>query len=44
MGFIPDTNFVLHDLEQEVKEQILRHHSEKLAIAIFRLWQLQVQP
>ncbi|KAH1161833.1 hypothetical protein GYH30_000629 [Glycine max] len=33
MGFIPDTNFVLHDLEQEVKEQILRHHSEKLAIA-----------
>ncbi|ESW15249.1 hypothetical protein PHAVU_007G057100 [Phaseolus vulgaris] len=33
MGFIPDTNSVLHDLEQEVKEQILRHHSEKLAIA-----------
>ncbi|XP_020207742.1 pentatricopeptide repeat-containing protein At2g22070 [Cajanus cajan] len=33
MGFIPDTNSVMHDLEQEVKEQILRHHSEKLAIA-----------
>lgn len=33
MGFIPDTESVLHDLEEEVKEQILRHHSEKLAIA-----------
>lgn len=33
MGFIPDTESVLHDLEPEVKEQILRHHSEKLAIA-----------
>lgn len=33
MGFKPDTDSVLHDLEQEVKEQILRHHSEKLTIA-----------
>ncbi|XP_059624359.1 pentatricopeptide repeat-containing protein At2g22070 [Cornus florida] len=33
MGFIPNTEAVLHDLEEEVKEQILRHHSEKLAIA-----------
>ncbi|KAF7837293.1 pentatricopeptide repeat-containing protein [Senna tora] len=33
MGFTPDTDSVLQDLEQEVKEQILRHHSEKLAIA-----------
>ncbi|WJX20985.1 Pentatricopeptide repeat-containing protein [Trifolium repens] len=33
MGFTPDTDCVLHDLEQEVKEKILRHHSEKLAIA-----------
>lgn len=33
MGFTPDTDSVLHDLELEVKEQILRHHSEKLAIA-----------
>lgn len=33
MGFIPDTQSVLHDLEDEVKEQILRYHSEKLAIA-----------
>ena len=33
MGFIPDTGSVLHDLDEEVKEQILKHHSEKLAIA-----------
>ncbi|CAK9166967.1 unnamed protein product [Ilex paraguariensis] len=33
MGFIPDAEAVLHDLDQEVKELILRHHSEKLAIA-----------
>ncbi|KAK2975232.1 hypothetical protein RJ640_009009 [Escallonia rubra] len=33
MGFIPETEAVLHDLDEEVKEQILRHHSEKLAIA-----------
>ncbi|XP_044478318.1 pentatricopeptide repeat-containing protein At2g22070-like [Mangifera indica] len=33
MGFVPDTESVLHDLEEELKEQILRHHSEKLAIA-----------
>ncbi|CAL5346425.1 unnamed protein product [Camellia sinensis] len=33
LGFIPNTDAVLHDLDEEVKEQILRHHSEKLAIA-----------
>ncbi|KAK9705735.1 hypothetical protein RND81_07G078200 [Saponaria officinalis] len=33
MGFVPDTDSVLHDLDEEVKEHILRHHSEKLAIA-----------
>ncbi|KAK9148455.1 hypothetical protein Scep_007212 [Stephania cephalantha] len=32
-GFVPDTDVVLHDLDVEVKEQILSHHSEKLAIA-----------
>eukprot|EP01018_Ginkgo_biloba_P007200 Gb_03578 [translate_table: standard] len=32
-GYVPDTNFVLHDMEQEQKEWSLRHHSEKLAIA-----------
>ncbi|KAK8673772.1 hypothetical protein V6N13_112085 [Hibiscus sabdariffa] len=33
MGFVPDTESVLHDLEEEVKEQMLRHHCEKLVIA-----------
>jgi pentatricopeptide repeat protein len=33
LGYIPDTNFVLHDVEMEQKEHILFYHSEKLAIA-----------
>eukprot|EP01018_Ginkgo_biloba_P018757 Gb_28582 [translate_table: standard] len=32
-GYCPNTNFVLHDVEEEVKESILCSHSEKLAIA-----------
>eukprot|EP01018_Ginkgo_biloba_P035644 Gb_29805 [translate_table: standard] len=32
-GYIPNTNLVLHDLEQEQKGQSLSYHSEKLAIA-----------
>ncbi|KHN28947.1 Pentatricopeptide repeat-containing protein [Glycine soja] len=32
-GYVPDTSSVLHDMDNEEKEQILRHHSEKLAIA-----------
>eukprot|EP01018_Ginkgo_biloba_P013190 Gb_32456 [translate_table: standard] len=32
-GYVPDTRFVLHDLEEEQKEHVLNHHSEKLAIA-----------
>ncbi|XP_062167604.1 pentatricopeptide repeat-containing protein At2g33760-like [Alnus glutinosa] len=32
-GYVPDTNFVLHDVEEEVKRGILYTHSEKLAIA-----------
>lgn len=31
-GYVPDTNFVLQDLEGEQSEYSLRHHSEKLAI------------
>ncbi|GJV21678.1 pentatricopeptide repeat-containing protein [Tanacetum coccineum] len=33
LGFVPKTEAVLHDLDEEVKEEILMHHSEKLAIA-----------
>eukprot|EP01018_Ginkgo_biloba_P009907 Gb_21316 [translate_table: standard] len=32
-GYVPATNFVLHDVEEEQKEHFLGHHSEKLAIA-----------
>eukprot|EP01018_Ginkgo_biloba_P019065 Gb_20268 [translate_table: standard] len=32
-GYVPDTNFVLHDVEEEEKETILCVHSEKLAIS-----------
>eukprot|EP01018_Ginkgo_biloba_P039683 Gb_40047 [translate_table: standard] len=32
-GYVPNVNLVLHDVEEEQKEQLLWHHSEKLAIA-----------
>eukprot|EP01018_Ginkgo_biloba_P016207 Gb_38680 [translate_table: standard] len=32
-GYRPNTSLVLHDVEEEQKEQFLCHHSEKLAIA-----------
>lgn len=32
-GYQPDTNYVLHDIEEEQKEAILSRHSERLAIA-----------
>eukprot|EP01018_Ginkgo_biloba_P014843 Gb_33191 [translate_table: standard] len=32
-GYLSNTNFVLHDVEEELKEQIRCSHSEKLAIA-----------
>ncbi|XP_057862595.1 pentatricopeptide repeat-containing protein At2g22070 isoform X2 [Cryptomeria japonica] len=32
-GYVPNMKFVLHDVDEERKEQILCHHSEKLAIA-----------
>eukprot|EP01018_Ginkgo_biloba_P013099 Gb_10133 [translate_table: standard] len=32
-GYVPDTNFVLQDVEHNQKEHSLCHHSEKLAIA-----------
>ncbi|WCJ24991.1 Pentatricopeptide repeat (PPR) superfamily protein [Euphorbia peplus] len=33
-GCFPDTNFVLHDVEEHDKEQILCGHSEKLAVVL----------
>eukprot|EP01018_Ginkgo_biloba_P006709 Gb_15874 [translate_table: standard] len=32
-GYVPNTDFVLHDVEEEMKEHMLCSHSEKLAIA-----------
>jgi pentatricopeptide repeat protein len=32
-GYIPNTRYALNDVEEEQKEQILGHHSEKLAVA-----------
>ncbi|XP_058080988.1 pentatricopeptide repeat-containing protein At4g32450, mitochondrial-like [Magnolia sinica] len=32
-GYVPDTRFVLHDIDQEAKEEALLYHSERLAIA-----------
>lgn len=33
VGYVPDTSFVLQDVDDQVKEQLLCHHSEKLAIS-----------
>ncbi|KAL5987169.1 hypothetical protein ACLOJK_041166 [Asimina triloba] len=32
-GYVPDTRFVLHDLDEEAKAKSLMYHSERLAIA-----------
>lgn len=32
-SYVPDTKYVLHDIDQEAKEQALLYHSERLAIA-----------
>ncbi|CAN4095630.1 unnamed protein product [Withania somnifera] len=33
MGYVPDTNFVLQDLKDELMEDSLLYHSEKIAVA-----------
>ncbi|KAL7229951.1 hypothetical protein ACSBR2_008489 [Camellia fascicularis] len=33
LGYVPNTNFVLHDVEEEQNEQCLFQHSEKIAVA-----------
>ncbi|KAG1342452.1 pentatricopeptide repeat-containing protein, mitochondrial [Cocos nucifera] len=32
-GYVPETRFVLHDIDQESKEEALLYHSERLAVA-----------
>lgn len=34
MGYVPDTKLVLHEIEEEFKEERLLHHSEKLALVL----------
>ncbi|CAM6028619.1 unnamed protein product [Sphagnum balticum] len=31
-GYVPDTRFVMHDVDEQTKEQAVGHHGEKLAI------------
>nr|XP_051178079.1 uncharacterized protein LOC127292674 [Lolium perenne] len=33
VGYVPDTRFVLHDIDEGAKERALMYHSERLAIA-----------
>ncbi|KAL5232109.1 hypothetical protein ABZP36_030885 [Zizania latifolia] len=33
MGYVPETNFALHDVDEEEKNNLLAEHSEKLALA-----------
>eukprot|EP01018_Ginkgo_biloba_P019324 Gb_30146 [translate_table: standard] len=33
VGYVPDTSFVLHNVDEKQKEQLLCYHSERLAIA-----------
>jgi len=33
MGYVPNTSIVLHDMPDELKEQFLLQHSEKIAVA-----------
>uniref|UniRef100_A0A5B7B3X4 DYW domain-containing protein n=1 Tax=Davidia involucrata TaxID=16924 RepID=A0A5B7B3X4_DAVIN len=32
-GYVPETEFVLHDVDEEIKQDMINKHSEKLAIA-----------
>ena len=32
-GYVPDTRYVLHDIDEEAKERALMYHSERLAIS-----------
>ncbi|KAK9994758.1 hypothetical protein SO802_024461 [Lithocarpus litseifolius] len=44
LGYVPDTDFVLHDVENELKEQYLFQHSEKIAVAFGLIGVSQPKP
>lgn len=43
-GYVPDVNFALHDVNEEVKELSLAYHGEKLAVAFGLLYVPQGAP
>eukprot|EP01018_Ginkgo_biloba_P025333 Gb_35278 [translate_table: standard] len=43
-GYVPDTNFVFHELEEEQREYLFSHHSEKLAIGVIKNLSICVIP
>ncbi|KAF6156599.1 hypothetical protein GIB67_014578 [Kingdonia uniflora] len=44
LGYIPNTDFVLHDVEEERKEKYLFQHSEKIAVAFGLISTLESRP
>ncbi|XP_078432672.1 pentatricopeptide repeat (PPR) superfamily protein [Wolffia australiana] len=43
-GYVPETAFVLQDVEREQKEELLKYHSEKLAIAFGLMNSIEGKP
>ncbi|KAK3123839.1 hypothetical protein QOZ80_8AG0636810 [Eleusine coracana subsp. coracana] len=44
LGYVPQTEFVLQDLGNEQKEDLLKYHSEKLAIAFAMMHTMEGKP
>ena len=44
LGYVPQTEFVLQDLESEQKEDLLKYHSEKLAVAFGTMNAMEGKP
>ncbi|XP_020206322.1 pentatricopeptide repeat-containing protein At3g49170, chloroplastic [Cajanus cajan] len=44
LGYVPNTDYVLHDVEDEQKEQYLFQHSEKIAVAFALISTLKSKP
>ncbi|KAL6644554.1 hypothetical protein ACP70R_016162 [Stipagrostis hirtigluma subsp. patula] len=44
LGYVPQTEFVLQDLGSEQKEDLLKYHSEKLAIAFGMMHAMEGKP
>lgn len=44
LGYVPQTEFVLQDLESEQKEDLLKYHNEKLAIAFAMMHTMEGKP